>query len=180
MSLIRVACLNRENGPGGTLSHETLQLHLKEHRRYPQSLDNLLSWTETFSAHLEWRQNPTNVMKGADLHPKDHSIPLFSDASNQGWGSHLEQATTKGLWSDREKATHKCVGPEGGFSGPQSFKDQCQNQTVLVATDNSTVVAYINKQGGTHSAEMCAPLWKIMTWFHHFQITLKPDASRGV
>ena len=26
------------------------------------------------------------------------------------------------------------------------FKDQCQNQTVLVATDNSTVVAYINKQ----------------------------------
>ena len=30
--------------------------------------------------------------------------------------------------------------------------------------DNSTVVAYINKQGGTHSAEMCGFLWKIMTW----------------
>ena len=48
-----------------------------------------------------------------------------------------------------------------------------QNQTVLVATDNSTVVAYINKQGGTHSAEMCALLWKIMTWCHHYHITLK-------
>ena len=55
----------------------------------------------------------------------------------------------------------------------QRFKDQCQNQTVLVATDNSTVVAYINKQGGTHSAEMCAVLWKIMTWSHHYQMTLK-------
>ena len=33
----------------------------------------------------------------------------------------------------------------------QRFKDQCQNQTVLVATDNSTVVAYINKQGDVHS-----------------------------
>ena len=55
----------------------------------------------------------------------------------------------------------------------QRFKDQCQNQTVLVATDNSTVVAYINKQGGTHSAEMCALLLKIMTWCHHYQITLK-------
>ena len=43
------------------------------------------------------------------------------------------------------------------------FKDQCHNQTVLVATVNSTVVAYINKQGGTHSAEMCVLLWKIMT-----------------
>ena len=55
----------------------------------------------------------------------------------------------------------------------QSFKDQCQNQTFLVATDNSTLVAYINKQGGTHSVEMCTLLWKIMTWCHHYQITLK-------
>ena len=39
--------------------------------------------------------------------------------------------------------------------------------------DNSTVVAYIYKQGGTHSAEMCALLWKIMTWCHHYHITLK-------
>ena len=55
----------------------------------------------------------------------------------------------------------------------RNFKDQCQKQAVPVATDNSTVVAYINKQGGTHSAEMCALLWKIMTWCHHYHITLK-------
>ena len=60
------------------------------------------------------------------------------------------------------------------FLALRHFKDQCQDQTVLVATDNSTVVAYINKQGGTtHSAEMCALLWRIMTWYHHFHITLK-------
>ena len=35
------------------------------------------------------------------------------------------------------------------------------------------MVAYINKQGGTHSVEMCALLWKIMTWCHHYHITLK-------
>ena len=35
------------------------------------------------------------------------------------------------------------------------------------------MVAYINKQGGTHSAEMCALLWKIMAWCHHYHITLK-------
>ena len=55
----------------------------------------------------------------------------------------------------------------------QTFKDQCQNQTVLVAMNNSTVVAYINKQGRTHSAEMCSFLWKIMTWYHYYHITLK-------
>ena len=28
------------------------------------------------------------------------------------------------------------------------------------------IVAYINKQGGTHSVEMCALLWRIMSWCH--------------
>ena len=41
-------------------------------------------------------------MKGTDLHPKDHSIQLFTDAANEGWDAYLEQASTKGLWSDRE------------------------------------------------------------------------------
>ena len=148
------------------------QFHLKEHWRFPQSLDSLLPWTETISAHLEWWQNSTNAMKAADLHPKDHSIQLFTDATNEGWGAHLEQASTKGLVRQGKKATHKCSRAEGGFSGPSKVQGPV-SKPVLVATDNSTVVAYINKQGGTNSVEMCALLWKIMTWCHHYQITLK-------
>ena len=103
-------------------------------------------------------------MKGADLHPKDHSIQLFTDASNEGWGAHLEQTSIQGLWSDREKRLYINILELKAVSlALQRFKNQCQNQTVLVATHNSPVVAYINKQGGTHSAEMCALLWKIMT-----------------
>ena len=79
-------------------------------------------------------------MRGADLHPKDHSIQLFTDASNEGWGAHLDQSSTKGLWSDREKSLHINVLELKAVSlALGSFKDQCQNQTVLVAMDNSTV-----------------------------------------
>ena len=138
--------------PEGRLHMRPFQFHLKEHWRYPQSLDNLLPWTEAIVAYLDWWQNPTNVMKGADLHPKDHSIQLFTDASNEGWGAHLDQNSTKGLWSEREKRLHINVLELKAVSlALRDFKDQCQNQTVLVATDNSTVIAYINKQGGTHS-----------------------------
>ena len=108
-------------------------------------------------------------MRGADLHLKDHSIQLFTDASNEGWGAHLDQSSIKGLWSEREKRLHINVLELKAVSlALRSFKDQYQNQTVLVAT-----VAYINKQGGTHSAEMCTLLWKIMTWCNHCHITLK-------
>ena len=166
MSLIGLLASMEKMVLEGHLHMRPFQFHLKEHWRYPQSLDSLLPWTEAISAHLDWWQNPSNVMRGADQ--------LFTDASNKGWGTHLDQSSTMGLWSDRVKRLHINILELKAVSlALRSFKDQCQNQTVLVATDNSTVVAYINKQGGTHSAEMCALLWKIMTWCHHYHITLK-------
>ena len=114
------------------------------------------------------------MVRGADLHPKDHSIQLFTDASNEGWDAHLDQSSTKDLWLHWDKRLHINILELHWVSlALRSFKDQCQNQTMLVAKDNSTVVSYTNKQGGTHSVEMCALLWKIMTWCHHYHITLK-------
>ena len=147
MSLIGLLASTEKMVPEGCLHMRPFQFHLTENWRYPQLLDSLLPWTEAISAHLDWWKNPLNVMRGADL-PKDHSIQLFTDASNEGWGAHLDQSSTKGLWSDQEKRLHINVLELKAVSlALRRFKDQCQNQTVLVATDISTVVAYINKQG---------------------------------
>ena len=35
---------------------------------------------------------------------------------------------------------------------------------VMISTDNTTVVSYINKQGGTHSPILCEEVWKIHRW----------------
>ena len=132
ISLIGLLASMEKMVPEGRLHMRPFQFHLKEHWRYPQSLDTLLPWIETISAQLEWWQNPTNVMKGADLHPKDHSIQLFTEAANEGWGPHLEQTSTKGLWSDGEKRLHINVLELKAVSlALQRFKDQCQNQTML-------------------------------------------------
>ena len=180
MSLIGLLASMEKMVPEGRLHMRPFQFHLKEHWKFPQPLDSLLPWTEAISAHLDWWQNPANVMKGSDLHPKDHSIQLFTDASNKGWGAHLEQSSTQGLWSPQEKGLHiNVLELKAVFLALRHFKDQCQDQTVLVGTDNSTVVAYINKQGGTHSAEMCALLWRIMTWCNHSHIALKARHSPG-
>ena len=126
MSLIRLLASTEKMVPEGCLHMKPFQFHLKEHWRFPQSLGNLLPWTETISTHLEWWQNPTNMMKVGDLHPKDHSIQLFTDASNKGWGAHLEQASTKGLWLDREKRLHINVLELKVVSlALPRFKDQC-------------------------------------------------------
>ena len=52
MSLIRLLASTEKMVPEG-LHMRPFQFHLKEHCRYPQSLDSLLPWTETISAHLD-------------------------------------------------------------------------------------------------------------------------------
>ena len=124
-----VACLNGPRPPQGALDISSVV-------GQPPSLNRNHFSTPRVVAESH------NVMKGTDLHPKSHSIRCFTDASNKGWGDHLEQASTKGLWSDREKTLHINVLDLKAVSLTlQRFKHQCQNQTVLVATDNSTVVA---------------------------------------
>ena len=58
MSLIGLLTSTEEMAPEGRLHMRPFQFHLKEHWRYPQSLDNLLSWTEAIAANLVWWQNP--------------------------------------------------------------------------------------------------------------------------
>ena len=150
-----VACLNGENGPGGTPSLEApFQFHLKEHWRYPQSLHSLLPWTESFSPHLVVA-SPSNVMKGADLYPKTTRSNSFQTPRRR---LGLSLTASLCLWPDKDKRLYINVLQLKALS-----LVQFQNQTVLVAMDNSTVVAYINKQGGTLSSEMCVLLSKIMT-----------------
>ena len=54
MSLIGLLASTEKMVPEGRLHMRPFQFHLKEHWRYPQSLDNLLPWTEAIAAHLDW------------------------------------------------------------------------------------------------------------------------------
>ena len=44
---------------------------------------------------------------------------------------------------------------------------------MLVSSDNSTVVTKINKEGGTHSFEMCALMWRILAWSNAREIHIR-------
>ena len=59
------------------------------------------------------------------------------------------------------------------FLALKEFQSLCADKIVLVATDNTTVVSYINKEGGMRSGTLCALLWRILTWCTRNQVTLK-------
>ena len=59
------------------------------------------------------------------------------------------------------------------FLALKEFQNLCVGKIVLVANDSTTVVAYINKEGGMRSGPLCALLWRILTWCSQRQVTLK-------
>ena len=44
---------------------------------------------------------------------------------------------------------------------------------VMISTDNTTVVSYINKQGGIHSPNLCVEVWEIRHWCLEHDIMIR-------
>ena len=92
----------------------------------------------------------------------------------KGWGAHLNEFTARGSWSVPESKLHiNYLELKAVFLALKEFQNLCVGKIVLVATDNTTVVAYINKEGGMRSGPLCALLWRILTWCSQRQVTLK-------
>ena len=81
-----------------------------------------------------------------------------------GLGSSCGTGGTSVSWTmDRRPipAPHQCAGDESNFSLSWAAH-KVKNSTVLVSTDNTTVVAYIRHQGGTHSTELSEEVWNVL------------------
>ena len=122
---------------------------------------------------LRWWLEESNVLPGQPLHPLKHALQIFTDTSKEGWGAHLNERTARGTWSLPESKLHiNHLELKAVFLALKEFQDLSIN-LVLVATDNTTVVAYINKEGGMKLGSLCALLWRILSWCTRKPVTLK-------
>ena len=174
MSLIGLLTATEKQVHLGRLHMRPIQWHLKNNWRVPESLEKVIPIPRSLHPHLRWWLEEDNVLKGQPLHPLQHALQIFTDASKEGWGAHLNEHTARGSWSVPESKLHiNYLELKAVFLAIREFQDLCVNNIVLVATDNTTVVAYINKEGGMRSGPLCALLWRILTWCTRKQVTLK-------
>ena len=174
MSLIGLLTATEKQVHLGRLHMRPIQWHLKSYWRMPESLEKVIPLPRSLHPHLKWWLKEDNVLTGQPLHPMQHALQIFTDASKEGWGSHLNEFIARGTWSLPESKLHiNYLELKAVFLALQEFQDLCVGKLVLIATDNTTVVSYINKEGGMRSGPLCALLWRIMTWCTGKQATLK-------
>ena len=164
---------NRKTSPLRATPHETHTVAL-EKQLVPESLEKVIPVPKSLHPHLRWWLEESNVLLGQPLHPLKHALQIFTDASNEGWGAHLDDHTARGTWSLPESKLHiNHLELKAVFLALKEFRTLVCNKTVLIATDNTTVVAYINKEGGMKSGSLCALLWRILSWCTRQQVTLR-------
>ena len=174
MSLIGLLTATEKQVHLGRLHMRPIQWHLKNNWRVPESLEKIIPVPKSLHPHLQWWLEESNVLQGQPLHPLKHALQIFTDASKEGWGAHLNEHTARGSWSIPESKMHmNYLELKAVLLALKEFQDLCVDKIVLVATDNTTVVSYINKEGGMRSGPLCALLWRILTWCTQRQVTLR-------
>lgn len=122
----------------------------------------LLPWFP--KAVAKWRDEHF-LLTVSPLHLPVPDLHLFTDSSLEGWGAHLDSHMASGLWPPAWQHQHINVLELRAVQlALQEFSSQVQNHVVLLATDNTSVAAYINKQGGTHSHSLCNLAVEIALW----------------
>ena len=90
-------------------------------------------------------------------------ISLFTDSSLSGWGAHLSSGEyTSGSWSNSDCKEHiNFLELKAIYLAVEYFLPRLKGKSVLIRSDNSTTVFYLNKIGGTHSPNLCLLSLKI-------------------
>ncbi|KAG2228482.1 hypothetical protein INT48_008098, partial [Thamnidium elegans] len=129
---------------------------------------------------LNWWYLNLQKWNGRSLLPTTPTQTIFVDASNTGWGCSWKTYRAHGYWTTQEaaqsinwrelKAAHLALTT---FQVPQ-------NSTILIRTDNTTSLSYINKQGGTRSLPLMELATEVWNWCLANNIHIQAQHIRGI
>ena len=106
---------------------------------------------------LLWWSKVGDSLPSRSLSPFEANIEIFCDASETGWGCwSSENKEAFGFWSSSERELHiNSLEFKAVFFAFRCFFRSTFNCSILIHSDNMSVVTYINNQGGTCSARIC-------------------------
>ena len=142
----------------GRLHLRPLQIYLSDRWKWTRGDQlALIPILPSLVPHLQWWLNEQVLLEGVPLLPPQPSLHLITDASMVGWGAHLEplSVTVSGTWSPQETKLHiNNLEMRAAHLSVLHFQEHLRNECVSLSTDNTSVVSYIQCQGGTHSQSL--------------------------
>ena len=164
MSFIGILASLEKTVPMGRLRMRPFWWYLKTHWKYPQSLDIQIPCSEILKIYLMEKlkkcvdrlSSPCRGTQSATVHRCVH----------QGLGCIFAKPDSQ--WNVVGHRSNLCINIlelKAAFLAIRAFQTHLVNKRFLVS--------YLNKQGGTHSLEMCLMIWRLMPFCNPRAILLR-------
>ncbi|VEN50435.1 unnamed protein product [Callosobruchus maculatus] len=116
-----------------------------------------------------WKSNI--ILPFSPIYSNDFIMEIFSDASTTGWGVVCNGKKANGFWTESQKTRHiNYLELPAAFLGLNQFAKNANKCEILLRIDNTTAIAYINRQGGTRFPALNGLAKKIWQWCEKRQI----------
>lgn len=161
--------------PLGLLHMRPIQRWFNSHRLHPvKDRCKCLTVTRDLTLALKpWREEEIHL-QGVGIGHVITRIALTTDASKLGWGAICQGHSVRGIWTDSQKSQHINVLELLAVQlALKHFQTLLTQSAVLIRSDNTATVAYINHQEGLRSTSMMKVARDILMWAHAHSISLK-------
>ena len=142
--------------------------------RHPQTWVPI---TGQVSKSLQWWTSRDRWTPGVPFRPPSPQVTVYTDASLKGWGIICEEASWSGSWN--REAHINWLELRVILIALQVMRSRLQNKTVCFFIDNTTAVAYLNRQGGTHSLALLRLTFRIWKLAEQLKVMIIPRHIAG-
>ena len=164
--------------PFGRLPVCPMEIHVRDHWQWdpdvPKVLRQIIPVSGEMKDILHWWRSPKYWNLKVTLSPFKAQQFLYTDASTYGWGAHMGALTASGVWTAEERKEHiNVLECRAVWLALATLHGNLRNTSILLSTDNTTTMAYINREGGTKSPAMYYVTRDLLLWCHSRGIRLK-------
>ncbi|XP_041364357.1 uncharacterized protein LOC121379771 [Gigantopelta aegis] len=107
------------------------------------------------------------------LHPLSPELVLFTDSSLEGFGAHLLDQHLSGVWTPSKRSRHiNLLEMEAVRRACLHFRTVIRHRRILLRSDSSSVVAYLNQWGCTKSLSLSLAALEILEWYDDWGVVL--------
>ena len=165
--------------PNGQLRMRALQLALSRGWDFRDE-DILVPWDPPSRDDLPWWCTEGRLEERISLALRSPDQIFWSDASNLGWGATVADQFASGVWLEGEVSLS--INQRELLAVERGLRALCaclEGRIVAVFSNNTTVVAYLRRQGGTLSPALNAVAQRILRWSEQLNIILMPQFVPG-
>ncbi len=109
--------------------------------------------------------DPSFLRAGVPLEQVSRHAVVYTDASTKGWGATFNGLAVSGVWTGPQLHWHiNCLELLAVHLALNRLKRRLRGEHVLVRTDSTATVAYINRQGGLRSRRLSQLARHLLLW----------------